>query len=85
MELRSLDNNPYSLVASNAVVVTPSDTTVLRSATLYIGTGGTLKVTTAGGQAVIFENVPSGSFLPVLVTKVWSTGTVGCADILLVY
>jgi hypothetical protein len=44
---------------------------------LYIGTGGDLEVTTAGGDKVIFIGVPNGTFLPVQVLKVWNTGTSG--------
>ena len=44
---------------------------------LYIGTGGDLEVTTAGGDKVIFVGVPSGTFLPVQVVKVWNTGVSG--------
>jgi hypothetical protein len=42
---------------------------------LYIGTGGTLKVETHGGNQVTFVNVLGGTFLPVQVLKVFSTGT----------
>ena len=44
---------------------------------LYIGTGGDLEVTTAGGDKVTFVGVPSGTFLPVQVLKVWNTGVSG--------
>jgi len=44
---------------------------------LYIGTGGDVRVTTAGGHDVTFTNLASGSFLPVQVVKVWSTSTLG--------
>lgn len=44
-------------------------------AVLYIGTTGTLKVTTVAGDDVTFTGVLSGSFFPVQVRKVWSTGT----------
>jgi hypothetical protein len=42
---------------------------------LYIGTGGNLRVLTASGQDVTFANVLGGTFLPVQVLKVFSTGT----------
>ena len=54
---------------------------------LYIGTTGDVvvlpwehadtnsAVTTGVGGAMIFKNIPSGSFLPVAVRKVFSTGT----------
>lgn len=44
---------------------------------LYVGTGGDLVVTTAGGDYVGFVNVQNGSFLPVQVIKVWNAGTAG--------
>ena len=37
---------------------------------LYIGTGGDLDITTAGGDNVFLANVPSGTFLPIQVIKV---------------
>lgn len=42
---------------------------------LYIGTGGSLKVETHSGNQVTFVNVLGGTFLPVQVLKVFSTGT----------
>lgn len=42
---------------------------------LYIGTGGNLRVATAGGQIVNFVNVLGGTTLPVQILKVLSTGT----------
>ena len=47
---------------------------------LYVGTGGDVTVTTAGGDIVTFVAVQNGSFLPVQVLKVWDSGT--SADIL---
>lgn len=47
---------------------------------LYVGTGGDVTVTTAGGDIVTFVAVQNGSFLPVQVLKVWNSGT--SADIL---
>ena len=32
---------------------------------LYVGTGGSLVTTTAGGDVAIYANVPSGQFIPV--------------------
>ena len=47
---------------------------------LYVGTGGDVKVTTAGNDVVTFVDVQNGSFLPVQVVKVWDIGA--SADIL---
>jgi hypothetical protein len=63
--------------AQHAADVVKSDSTDLANAarSLYIGNGGDIKVTTAGGDEITFGGVPSGSILPVRVTRVWSTGT----------
>lgn len=42
---------------------------------LYIGTGGILNVETVGGDIVTFTGVPSGTFFPVHVRKVFATST----------
>jgi hypothetical protein len=42
---------------------------------LYIGTGGGGKVTTAGGDDITFAGVPSGTILPIQVSRVWSSGS----------
>ena len=42
---------------------------------IYIGTGGNLTVLTASGQRVLFSNVLGGTFLPVQILKIFSTGT----------
>lgn len=43
--------------------------------TLYVGLAGNLTVQTVGGDVVQFTGVPTGSFIPVQVLKVMSTGT----------
>ena len=63
--------------ADNAVAVTPSDSTDLTyiSRALYVGTGGNIVVTMAGGGDVTFSNIPDGSILPIRVSRVKSTST----------
>ena len=71
------------LQAGRAAAVTPSDTINIPSinggtnngCVLYVGGGGNLKVTTIGGDDVVFSNIQDGAFIPVHVLKVWSTGT----------
>ncbi len=74
------------LQAGRAAAVTPSDTVDIPSVSnqdgsgnngcvLYVGTGGTLKVTTIGGDEVTFTGIVSGTFVPVQVIRVWATGT----------
>lgn len=72
-----------------------------KPAALYIGTGGTLVCRIVGGNKnysingnpdtgyTVFTNVPSGSFLPIIVDHIWATigddpGTT-CTDIVLLY
>lgn len=50
------------------------------TAVLYVGThpgsgAKQIKVKTSGGDDIIFENIPEGSFLPVQVKRVYNTGT----------
>ena len=85
--------------ATKATEITKSDTInadkKLNSAALYVGTGGDLKVIIAGtvkagggfpeaSQAVTFKNIPDGSFTPVIVDYVLSTGT-SAGDLVAVY
>lgn len=42
---------------------------------LYVGLGGDLDVITAGGDNIVFVNVPTGSFFPVQVIKVQDNTT----------
>lgn len=74
------------LQAGRAAVVTPSDTANIpnvasgdgsgnNGSVLYVGTKGNLKVMTVGGDEVTFTNIQDGSFIPVQVLKVFSTGT----------
>lgn len=72
--------------AHGAADVTLSDTAEIpMTRALYVGTGGSIKVTMVDGQAVTFTNVPSGSILPIQVIKVWSTGTTSASAILALY
>lgn len=60
---------------SNAEAVTPSDSTIIYSRGIWVGTGGNLAVTMYGGTTVTFANVPAGTLLPIKVSKVMLTGT----------
>ena len=68
---------------AHGTLVYPSDTETLqqdlntsnRTTCLYVGVGGDVRVLTVGGDDVTFVGVPSGSFMPVWVTKVFATGT----------
>ena len=76
--------------ANEATAITKSDTfdstTILNGAALYVGTGGNVAVVMQGvagslSNDVIFKNVPSGTFLPIAVDFLCSTGTTA-SDIL---
>lgn len=62
--------------ARNAVAVTPHDTNSNRADALYVGTGGDVAILAVGsGSSVTLSNVPDGTFIPIRVVKVLSTGT----------
>jgi|AntAceMinimDraft_12_1070368.scaffolds.fasta_scaffold12894_3 hypothetical protein len=74
------------LQAGRAAAVTPSDTLGIPSVSnqdgsgnngcvIYVGTGGSVRVLTVGGDDVTFVGINAGQFMPVLVTKVFATGT----------
>lgn len=71
------------LQPSRASVVTKSDTVDIpnpgngqvEGCVLYIGTGGILRVLTAAGDDITFQNIPNGTFLPVQVIRVFASDT----------
>ena len=61
--------------AGYGVAVTTSDSVVIpMTRALYVGVGGNIAVTDINDN-VTYVNVPSGSILPVQVSKVLATGT----------
>lgn len=92
-------NQPdFGTRAENIVPVgNAGDTNVpsLNSAALYIGTGGTLVCEVVGGNSsdsptcTIFNNIPDGTFFPVIVNRVWVSDAddtyTTCADIVALY
>ena len=63
--------------AQEAYDVTPNNGADLAQwpAALYVGATGDVKVDMANGGTVTFVNVPDGTFLPILVKRVYATGT----------
>ncbi|MCM2473742.1 hypothetical protein HGO38_09665 [Rhizobium sp. CG5] len=57
--------------------ITPDDDLDLAETTraIYVGQGGDLAVTMVSGASLIFSDVPSGSLLPLRVSRVLSIGT----------
>lgn len=84
-----LDNRASSIpfFAYDAVAVSPDNSNDLArtKAAIYVGTGGDIKVDMHDvGTAIIFKNVPSGTFLPILVDRVYVADT-SADDILALY
>ena len=60
----------------------------LNSAALYIGTSGEIEVQPVGndaGDTIVFRNIPSGRFLPVIVSAVISGGNSTAKDVVAYY
>ena len=78
--------------AHDAAAVTPNDSadisgTENRGVCIYIGSvagGADIQVTMESGNTVVFKGVTAGSFLPILVTRVWATNTTA-SEILALY
>ena len=62
---------------SHAFAITPADQADLSESTraLYVGGTGSLAVTLVSGAEVTLVNVPGGSFVPMRIRRVKSTGT----------
>jgi hypothetical protein len=65
--------------SGDAFAVAPSNTASyaggVSARALYVGTAGDVSLVTAGGTTVLFKNVPAGSWLPVVSSRVNLTGT----------
>lgn len=62
-------------ICSDALAITPSNTTVLDLNGFYVGTTGNVSVVTAGGTTVTFTAVPAGAVIPLRVQTIRSTST----------
>jgi len=71
------------LQQSRAAVVTKSDTVDIpnpgngqvEGCVLYVGTGGILRVLTAGGDDITFTNIPNGFLTTFQVIRVFASDT----------
>ena len=61
--------------AANAFAVTPGSPLPQAARALYVGTGGSVAVTTVGGDSVTFANVQDGAILPVRCSAVGAATT----------
>jgi hypothetical protein len=77
MAYQKLQVGRVSAVVPNDTVDIPyvGDSTSVWPCVLYSGSGGDIRVMTAGGDDVLFVGVPAGSFLPVQVIRVFATHT----------
>jgi hypothetical protein len=58
-----------------ATTFVASDTVNLETPSIiYVGGGGTVKVTTAQGDTPTFVGLQAGQVIPVQVIRVWATG-----------
>lgn len=81
-----MTNPYYSLPASDAFLVVPSDTVdFTRTARgIYVGGAGNVTLVTAEGTTVLFTAPPVGSVIPVMTRRVNSTATTATVLIALV-
>lgn len=70
----------------DADTITPNDNTDLTTpGVLYVGSGGTLIIRMMNTTAsYTFLNVPNGAFLPIMASRVVSTGTT-CTGIIALF
>ena len=80
--MRGLEGNFMAqprVFAHDAKNVTPGTSRIAntedRGVCLYVGDSGDVEVIMEGGTTIVFTNVPSGSFLPILVTHVLAPNT----------
>jgi hypothetical protein len=66
----------FPMYPGGATTFTNSDTVYLPTpSVIYVGVGGSVKVTTAQGDDTTFAGLQPGQVIPVQVIRVWSTGT----------
>jgi hypothetical protein len=60
----------------NAAVVTPDDNNDLPFVAyeLLLPAGGAVKLTTKGGQTLVYPSLPAGAIIRVAITRVFATG-----------
>lgn len=62
-------------IPDKAAAVTPSDSTNQYGLGLYVGTGGNVSLTMAGGGTITLLNIQAGTLLPIEFSQVRATGT----------
>lgn len=74
-------------IALTGADITTSDVTDYARAFrgVYVGNGGDVKIRDAGGNDLTFKNVPAGYILPIVVVRVWTTGTTSTTGLIGLY
>lgn len=68
------------------VDISVSDAEITKCKRLFVGVGGDVKVDLeGGGTALIFKNVPSGSYLFEKISKIYKAGTTATNLIVIKY
>ena len=62
-------------IADEAADVIPSDSITFRPSALYVGSTGNLHVELAKGGEITYVNIVAGTWLPILVKKVFVADT----------
>jgi hypothetical protein len=73
-----LNADIFAMAAKVYDIYASSNDTANEGCIIYVGGQGQnedVKVTTIGGDVVVFHRAPLGNYLPVVVSKVWETGT----------
>lgn len=66
----------FPMYPGGAVAITPSNTVNLANpSVVYVGGSGNVRVLTAQGDDVTFNNLPAGVVIPVQVIRVYATST----------
>jgi hypothetical protein len=77
-QINPLDNRQGATVPAFRIMdITPSDDSPIPeiNRAIWVGTGGNLSVVTYGGDSTTIYNVQDGSLLPLIVSRIKSTGT----------
>jgi hypothetical protein len=62
-------------VTAECFAVTKSDTTKITAYGFYVGTTGDVAIQDGSGNTVTFTAVPAGAVVPVVCSRIMSTGT----------
>jgi len=71
----NISNSDGPVIDGSAVTPNDAADLALPARALWIGAGGTLRVTTLKGTVLNFTAVPSGFVMPVAAVRVHATGT----------